>query len=352
MKLLFGACCAIAAVCAAWLAREFSLMEDKLALLMADNLNLEEALLAARTISERCLDGTLETYAPPYQEENFPPSDVARWDVDTAPYSLFLPIEEGGQGEIFSTLYAQPRRAVLLTNVPNITTAAEVFANIPSDAPTVFEKRSPDQISTSDQDSVEYGRGSFAEFFELLQSDTDDVYMTVQTPVLFNPIIANLRKDIFVGPNSFTRFISDQKQYQYNMWCGRQSLGAKPTRTPLHYDYHDNMYYVIQGRKEFRLLPPHADVPTVEKHCMEHGLSHEDCEKFGPPHFSFKTTDELDQVGVVAQRVTVSAGEILYMPARWHHEVHSIRDEADDTDDDSHHAGVHLALNAWNEPPR
>lgn len=55
MKLLFGACCAIAAVCAAWLAREFSLMEDKLALLMADNLNLEEALLAARTISERCL---------------------------------------------------------------------------------------------------------------------------------------------------------------------------------------------------------------------------------------------------------------------------------------------------------
>lgn len=64
-------------------------------------------------------------------------------------------------------------------------------------------------------------RGSFAEFFELLQSDTDDVYMTVQTPVLFNPIIANLRKDIFVGPNSFTRFISDQKQYQYNMWCGR-----------------------------------------------------------------------------------------------------------------------------------
>lgn len=30
----------------------------------------------------------------------------------------------------------------------------------------------------------------------------------------------------------------------------RQSLGAKPTRTPLHYDYHDNMYYVIQGKNE------------------------------------------------------------------------------------------------------
>ena len=55
MKLLCGACAIAIAVCAAWLAREFSLMEDKLALLMADNLNLEEALLAARTISERCL---------------------------------------------------------------------------------------------------------------------------------------------------------------------------------------------------------------------------------------------------------------------------------------------------------
>ena len=95
------------------------------------------------------------------------------------------------------------------------------------------------------------------------------------------PIISSMRREIFEGPSSFTRLISEQKQYQFNMWCGRQSLDAKHTRTPLHYDYHDNMYYVVQGVKEFRLLPPDADVPTVERHCEEARLKRAECEALG-----------------------------------------------------------------------
>ena len=74
-----------------------------------------------------------------------------------------------------------------------------------------------------------------------------------------------------------------QGQYQYNMWCGRQSAGQrKPTRTPLHYDYHDNLYYVVQGTKEFRLLPPEAAVPTIERHCEAHHLTDDACAAIGP----------------------------------------------------------------------
>ena len=64
---------------------------------------------------------------------------------------------------------------------------------------------------------------------------------------------------------------------------------------------------------------------------------------------------------VVAQRVIVSAGEILFMPARWFHEVHSFAGSPEDMEreakeqgeqgEQGEYAGVHLALNAWIEPP-
>ena len=104
--------------------------------------------------------------------------------VSSVPYARFLPEEEGGAGESFKALYSLPRRAVLLSEVHNITTTDEVLDAIPRDMAIVYEKRSPSQIAT--RDDVEYGRARFAEFYGLLLSDADDVYMTVQTEELFS----------------------------------------------------------------------------------------------------------------------------------------------------------------------
>ncbi|CAD7923247.1 unnamed protein product [Amoebophrya sp. A120] len=39
--------------------------------------------------------------------------------------------------------------------------------------------------------------------------------------------------------------------YQYNLWYGREKA-----QTPLHHDFHDNLYYLHEGRKRFLLFPP------------------------------------------------------------------------------------------------
>mmetsp|Transcript_69739 Transcript_69739/g.130212 ORF Transcript_69739/g.130212 Transcript_69739/m.130212 type:complete len:467 (+) Transcript_69739:23-1423(+) len=40
---------------------------------------------------------------------------------------------------------------------------------------------------------------------------------------------------------------------QYNMWFGRSSDGAS---SGLHHDFHDNLYLLVRGQKEFRLFSP------------------------------------------------------------------------------------------------
>lgn len=57
--------------------------------------------------------------------------------------------------------------------------------------------------------------------------------------------------------------------YQYNIWWGRAGPGPTPTcaaaatKTPLHHDYHDNFYYLAQGRKKFFLFPPWTGAKVI-----------------------------------------------------------------------------------------
>ena len=45
------------------------------------------------------------------------------------------------------------------------------------------------------------------------------------------------------------------------------------SKTPLHHDYHDNLYYLVKGRKEFRLYSP--KVGLDEFHKKEDQVLHE-----------------------------------------------------------------------------
>jgi hypothetical protein len=208
----------------------------------------------------------------------------------------------------FTTAYYLARRAVILTNVPQLTTVGRVFGQVPSGHRVVYERRSPSDVTYK----VEYSDGSWEEFLRELVSDAADVYLTVQRAdeesTTWDTVLG---ADLFTGPNSFTRHLEGRNVFSYNLWCGRQAVGASnATATPLHYDYHDNLYYVVQGRKEFRLLPPDAHVPTNARHCAEHGISEKTChDLFGPPHFSRLNTADLESAeGIVAQRITLSAG--------------------------------------------
>jgi Cupin-like domain len=84
-------------------------------------------------------------------------------------------------------------------------------------------------------------------------------------------------------------------------------------------------------------------------------------EKAVPPNF----VRQYDRNRVTFQTITMNAGDALYIPAGWFHEVVSIgsnqpKDGGDSTmtapttkscGDDHHHNGIHMAINYWYHPP-
>jgi len=131
-----------------------------------------------------------------------------------------------------------------------------------------------------------------------------------------------------------------------NLWLGR---GA--TTSPLHYDEYENLLSQVAGTKELLLFPP-SDLPYLYYTPRVKGeLRYE-----WPGRFTRVGTSEHrvvfassvnvshpdhsrhpQLVRASPLRCTLVAGETLYLPAYWHHEVHS--HAARDT--------VNAAINHW-----
>lgn len=186
-----------------------------------------------------------------------------------------------------------------------------------------------------------------------------------------------------------------------NCWLG----GAKASSTPLHVDYHDNFYMLLRGAKTFRLFAPseathlqtHGKVARVHSNglvnfvggetnadgstpvaiarriledderftneqveealetLLEHGDEGGDDEYNSgekgadeeedgrePPHFCKITADAAVKAGCTEASVDISAGQCLYLPAGYFHQVES-RVVADES--------YHFAVNFWFFPP-
>lgn len=67
------------------------------------------------------------------------------------------------------------------------------------------------------------------------------------------------------------------------------------------------------------------------------------------PEVVFKQCPELKSVGHIV--CEVSAGEMLYLPASWFHEVTSYSFPVDDNADEAANDKGHLAVNYWMFPP-
>ena len=57
----------------------------------------------------------------------------------------------------------------------------------------------------------------------------------------------------------FAKLCNGLVPYQFNMWLGN----ARKTKTPLHHDFHDNLYFLLSGQKEFRLRDSRAKGPKL-----------------------------------------------------------------------------------------
>eukprot|EP00949_MAST-11_sp_MAST-11-sp1_P000584 g584.t1 len=139
--------------------------------------------------------------------------------------------------------------------------------------------------------------------------------------------------------------------HRINMWMGNASNASK---SALHYDDFDNFYVVLRGRKSFTIFSP-ADTPRLypvgqpvkieangEIRIRERSWWRSGGDLL--PHFSYiQDTAVVDPkvfpkfAGTRQINVEVQAGEMLFLPAGWWHQVTSF--------------GDNVALNFWTEKP-
>ena len=99
----------------------------------------------------------------------------------------------------------------------------------------------------------------FGKFLDLLsESEEERYYLTAQQieesefgpKALFtSPLNSELMADIALKPSILRKL----ELYQINVWFGHSSKGSA---SRLHHDYHDNLYVVVRGRKQFELFAP------------------------------------------------------------------------------------------------
>jgi hypothetical protein len=95
-------------------------------------------------------------------------------------------------------------------------------------------------------------------------------------------------------------------------------LGPSGTVTPLHCDYDDNIFAQIWGAKRIFLAPPHHDefLYPREANAILFGSP------FNPEAPDFERFPLARQAAMI--ECIVQAGELLYLPAGWYHQVRAL----------------------------
>ena len=98
-------------------------------------------------------------------------------------------------------------------------------------------------------------------------------------------------------------------------------LGQRGVRTPLHYDYYNNIYLQILGKKRFLILPPshHNDVNLYPSLHPAHRSSQ-------IANFTAALTVSATSRAAPAYEVVLEPGDVLFLPALWLHEVTTLGD--------------------------
>lgn len=165
-------------------------------------------------------------------------------------------------------------------------------------------------------------------------------YLNLQTDNVIEPPLLQLLGDFSIPP-----FYKDLTLRCINLWMGNSD---KTIVTPLHHDFNDNLYVVVEGRKHFTLFPP-EQAPNLYVRGQLLGVEANGIIRYaklsGMPHLSQVDPESPDRLrfplyaGAEPARldVDIQAGEMLFLPAGWFHQVSS--------------SGRHIAVSFFAEVP-
>ncbi len=95
-------------------------------------------------------------------------------------------------------------------------------------------------------------------------------------------------------------------------------LGPQGTVTPLHCDYDDNIFAQIWGSKRITLSPPHHDQFLYPREANPI-LCGSPFDPEAPDYEKFPLARQASMIEVI-----VNAGDMLYVPAGWYHQVRAL----------------------------
>lgn len=108
------------------------------------------------------------------------------------------------------------------------------------------------------------------------------------------------------------RWVPNVEHTSINLWFGRNSI------TPLHYDATNNFFAQQYGEKQFTIFAP-ADSANVYPLPIDSKMAHLSAVNVDSPDLHAHPNFAMAK----AYRFTVKAGELLYLPAFWWHQVSS-----------------------------
>jgi hypothetical protein len=116
---------------------------------------------------------------------------------------------------------------------------------------------------------------SFAEFLDAVDAGDDSLYLSAQNlpvdetgrPNIVTPPLSELRSDFPLRPSLLGNLVPSN----VNLWMGLSKEGAG-SNSGLHVDFHENLYVLLRGRKQFKLFCPRdaAQMYTVGKVVRVH----------------------------------------------------------------------------------
>lgn len=191
--------------------------------------------------------------------EESPVNEYAGWTVPCQNYIITAIKIDGLTPEQFFTNYIRVRRPVVLQGtLPEL----DHFHKWTNDY--LREKAGHHTVMVEKRASTEdsFGRGnevpmSFSQFLDLLDEGDSNHYLTTQDveanedgrPDLMAPFMKSLQDDFPLIPNIVKSLVPQN----INLWMGQSKEGAS---SGLHHDYHDNLYFVLRGRKLIQLYSP------------------------------------------------------------------------------------------------
>ena len=166
------------------------------------------------------------------------------------------------------------------------------------------------QVVHGARDGIPYHSILFGEYLDMLESETLPSYYMV-FPI--SEVLPELMRE-FVLPE----YCRDAAWSRARFW-----LSAANTGSPLHRDPPDNLYAQIFGRKRFVLFAP-EESRNLYPHAMWSGLpdfSRADATR--PDYGRFPRMRDARRI-----ECEVGAGEVLYLPRYWWHQVTSLEQSA------------------------